>query len=100
MKDSYELMLGNLKRKAVPEREIDELASELQTDPKRPSDAEERLRCAHHGDSRLGYDPKMAQVVGHVTHVHGHWDIAPSGALWFTGCDAVSVLKKGLGFMF
>ena len=100
MKDSYELMLGILKRKAVPKREINELASELQTDPERHSDAEERLRCAHHGDSRLGDDPKTAQVIGYVAHAHGHRDIAPSGALWFTGCDAVSVLKKGVGFMF
>jgi hypothetical protein len=29
MKDSYELMLGILKQKAVPKREINELASEL-----------------------------------------------------------------------
>ena len=67
------------------------------SDPERPSDAEERLMCAHHGEARIGDDPKTAQIVGHVLHWHVHWYIAPSSALWFTGRDAVSVLKKGVG---
>ena len=50
--------------------------------------------------SRLNLSDCSVHLPLKAPSIPTHLDIAPSSALWFTGCDADSVLKKEVGYIF